>query len=128
MNQELNEFVNACLKEYEYQCLGDSKNGNKQGKILISICIELRNQNRLYELSHLLEHNHPQVRFRAAEILLISFPDKAEKVLEELSALRGLEFGNIGFVSRMTLQEWRKGNLKFPSEETLKRIEKDIKG
>lgn len=123
MNQEIKKFVNACLKEYEYQSIGDSKNGNKQGKIIISICIQLKNENRLHELLSLLDHEHPQVRFRAAERTLLSFPDRAERVLEELSILHGIQFGQIGFVSQITLQEWKKGNLKFPTNETLKRFD-----
>ena len=31
MNKELEVFISSCLKEYEYQSLGDSKNSNKQG-------------------------------------------------------------------------------------------------
>lgn len=123
MNQEIKKFVNACLKEYEYQSIGDSKNGNKQGKIIISICIQLKNENRLHELLSLLHYEHPQVRFRAAERTLLSFPDRAERVLEELSKLHGVQFGQIGFVSQITLQEWKKGNLKFPTNETLKRFD-----
>lgn len=125
MNQELEKFVNACLKEYEYQSKGDSRNGNKQGKIIISICVQLKNENRLHELLGLLDHEHPQVRFRAAERTLLSFPDRAEKVLEDLTILRGIEFGQIGFVSQITLREWKKGNLKFPTNETLKHFESD---
>ena len=123
MNQELEKFVNACLKEYEYQRLGDSKNSNKQGRIIISICIQLKKENRLHALLSLLEHEHPQVRFRAAERTLLSFPDRAERVLKDLSLLRGIQFGQIGFVSQITLQEWQKGNLKFPTNETLKRFD-----
>lgn len=123
MNQELEKFVNACFKEYEYQSLGDSKNSNKQGRIIISICIQLKKENRLHELLSLLDHKHPQVRFRAAERTLLSFPDRAERVLVELSKLRGIQFGQIGFVSQITLQEWKKGNLKFPTNETLKRLD-----
>lgn len=125
MNQEIKKFVTACLKEYEYQSMGDSKNGNKQGKIIISTCIQLKNEDRLHELLSLLDHEHPQVRFRAAEKSLFSFPDRAEKVLEELSLLRGIKFGQIGFVSQITLREWRKGNLEFPTKETLKRFDID---
>ena len=125
MTEELKKFINACIKEYEYQIDGDSKNGNKQGKIIISICVQLKNENSLNELLSLLDHEHPQVRFRAAERTLLSFPDRAERVLEELSMLRGIEFGKIGFVSQITLQEWKKGNLKFPTNETLKRLEND---
>lgn len=117
-------FVDACLEEYKYHQLGDSKNGNKQGKIIISISILLKKENRLHELLDLLDHEHPQVRFRAAEQLLHISASRAEKTLEELSTLRGIQFGEVGFVSQITLREWRKGNLKFPSEETLKRIEK----
>ena len=124
MNKELEVFISSCLKEYEYQSLGDSKNSNKQGINITSICIQLKNENRLHELLDLLDHEHPQVRFRAAEKTLIAFPQKAERVLIELSTLHGLQFGQIGFVSQITLEEWKKGNLKFPTEETLKRMRK----
>ena len=125
MSKEIDMFVNACLEEYKYSQLGDSKNGNKQGKIIISISILLKKENRLHELLDLLDHEHPEVRFRAAEQLLEFSPIRAEKTLEELSTLRGSQFGGVAFVSQITLQEWRKGNLKFPTEETLKRIEQD---
>ena len=120
---DLENFVNACLKEYEYQSLGDSKNANKQGRVILSLSIKLNQENRLHELLSLLDHEHPQVRFRAAERTLLSFPNIAEKVLVELSKLRGIQFGQIGFVSQITIQEWKKGNLKFPTSETLKRFD-----
>lgn len=124
MNREMDTFVNACLEEFKYHQLGDSKNGNRQGKIIISISILLKKENRLHELLDLLDHEHPQVRFRAAEKLLYIAPSRAEKTLEELSRLKRGQLGAVAFVSQITLQEWRKGNLKFPTEETLKRIEK----
>ena len=79
MNCEIEKFINACLKEYEYQSLGDSKNGNKQGKIIISICVQLKKENRLHELLNLLNHEHPQVRFRCAEKTLLFFRTKPKK-------------------------------------------------
>jgi len=127
MNEEISRFINACLEEYKYDQLGDSKNGNKQGKIVISISILLKKEDRLQELLDLLNHEHPQVRFRAAEKTLQISPSRAEKTLEELSTLRGMQLGGVAFVAQVTLQEWRKGNLKFPTEKTLKLIEQDIK-
>ena len=54
------------------------------------------------------DHENPYVRLWAAGYTL-SLPNSgAEEVLVALSSIRV-----IGFDARMTLQEWRKGNLKF---------------
>lgn len=110
MNTDLNKFVNACTLKGEYEEIGDSKNGNKQYKIIHSIYLLLKKENRLEELIELLDHENPYVRSWAAGYTLQIFPLRAEKILEELTDIKSKP---VGFNAEMTLREWRKGNLKF---------------
>lgn len=109
MDNELKKFVEACIAKGEAEELGDSKTGNKQYKVISKVYMALKENNRITELLVLLNHENPYVRLWAAGYTLQILDSRAESVLEELSLLRGL----IGFNSKMTLSEWRKGNLKF---------------
>lgn len=61
------------------------------------------------QLISILSHSDGYVRLNAASTLLNIVPREAEKCLEELSKERG----TLGFISEITLQEWRKGTLKI---------------
>jgi len=68
----------------------------------------MRSNDRLSELVDLLEHEDPYVRLWAASYTLQIMPTKAEKVLEEISHVKGVM---AGFSAKMTLEEWKKGTL-----------------
>ena len=56
-----------------------------------------------------LDHPNGYVRLNAAVALLDTFPCQAEKCLENLAKERE----NLGFISEITLEEWKKGELKI---------------
>ena len=109
MDADLEKFERACILKGEADELGDSKKGNKQYKIIHSVYLLFKNNNRLDELLSLLDHENPYVKLWASAYTLHISQSIAEKTLESLSNLKG----NIGFCSEMTLREWRNGNLKF---------------
>jgi len=91
---------------------GDPRKAIEQYEVLAASCRELRKrgieaQRRLEEL---LDHKTPYVRLWAACHCLEFSSVKAERVLEHLVKGGGVS----GFTAEMTLQEWRKGTLKFP--------------
>lgn len=104
-------FIKACTLKGAYSELGDSKNANKQYKKVHETYLFFKNKNRLDVLLELLNHDNPYVRLGASTYTLQIDPQRAEKTLEELLGVRR---GLLGFEAQMTLQEWRKGNLKFP--------------
>jgi hypothetical protein len=103
----IQKFTKACIIKGKADEAGDSRKGNKQYKIINATYQELKANKCLNELLPLLEHENLYVRMWASGYLLQITPAIAEKVLEQLSSLRG----NIGFCSTITLREWRSGNL-----------------
>ncbi|OQB24674.1 MAG: hypothetical protein BWY11_00896 [Firmicutes bacterium ADurb.Bin182] len=110
MKNEIDKFVNACIEKGRFEELGDSKSGNKCYKIIRSVYEQLRDSGRLNELTTLLEHENPYVRLWASSYALQIVPKQAEETLEKLSAIKSVM---AGFSAKITLQEWKKGNLKF---------------
>ncbi len=108
MKNEIEKFVNACIEKGRLEELGDSKSGNKYYKVIRSVYERLRDSGRLIELTTLLEHENPYVRLWASSYVLQIVPKKAEEALEKLSAIKGVM---AGFSAKITLQEWKKGNL-----------------
>ena len=114
MHIELEKFICACIEKGKYEELGNSKMGNKQYTIIKSAYLSLKKAGRLDDMTGLLEHENPYVRLWAASYMLPILPTKSENTLKELSTLKGKP---VAFSAQMTLQEWRKGNLKFPTEK-----------
>jgi len=109
MDSDIKKFIEACIIKGEAGEVGDSKTDNKQYKIINSVYILMKNSNRLDEFVNLLNHESPYVRLWASAYALQVTNSMAEEVLETLADFKGL----LGFEAMMTLQEWRKGNLKF---------------
>lgn len=111
LEKMLFEYVNACIKAEEAQENGDSKNFNKQHRVIQKIRKELK-ENQEYGIEKLLpylEHLSPFVRLETAFSVIPVAPERAKKVLNQLKEIRGLT----GYSAEMTLTEWEKGNLKF---------------
>ena len=103
----LDKFIEFSLKRFNAKT---SVTANKYFQKLKDISIEMVNLNNILELRNLYNHENIAVRCNAAFALLPFDAVEAEKVLEELAIQRG-DF--VYLEARMTLQEWRKGNLKF---------------
>ncbi|HHV09434.1 MAG TPA: DUF2019 domain-containing protein [Clostridiales bacterium] len=79
MNSDLQKFADACVAKGKYEEIGDSKNGNRQYKVINSIYLLLKKEKRLHELLELINHNNPYVRSWAAGYVLPLSPAQAEK-------------------------------------------------
>ena len=110
LNQEIMQFQFKAMKHGMALEKGDSKTANKAYKEIHKNYLVLKKQNKLIELEPLLEHDSPYVRFWASRYLLQICLKKSEKILEELSKLKGI---SVAFDARMTLREWKEKNLKF---------------
>ena len=106
----LEKFIQSAIGEAEAEVEGNPKKADKFGKKMREIAISLYKADRIEELEILLTHENPSVRGNAAIKLLPFATEKAEDVLQELAEKSGL---SIYFVARNTLEEWRKGNIKF---------------
>lgn len=109
-NKLIEEYVEAAINYGESIEKGNSKEANKNATKMH----EIRNKIKQVENYHnwfipLLNHENDYVKLYSAYLLLQVVPEKAEIVLVELSKKRKL----LGFEAKMTLKEWRKGNLKF---------------
>lgn len=107
----LSEYLEACMKGEDAQERGDFKTYNKQQRVIQKIRKELKSNSEygLEKLSPFWEHQNNFVRLETAISLVPIQPERAKKVLLELSDTRGLT----AFNAQMTLSEWEKGNLKF---------------
>jgi len=103
----LDKFVEFSLKRFNAKT---SATANRYFQKIKDISIEMVNSDSIFELKNLFNHENAAVRCNAAFALLPFDTFEAEKVLEELAMQRG---SFIYLEARMTLQEWRKGNLKF---------------
>lgn len=108
LNSNLSNFVEMCEKKAELENSGNWETGNQLYNRIIAIYNELETSGREKDLLELLDYKNPWVRLWAATFMLKVDSKKAEQVLEELSTLKF-----VGFDAKITLQEWRKGNLKL---------------
>ena len=111
LEQILEEFIEACLKEEDSLKRGDSKTGNKQYRIIKDIRHDLKSNPNygIEKLIPFLEHSSMNVRLHAAFCLIPVLPEQAKNVLMVVAEGRGI----VAFNAQMTLSEWKKGNLKF---------------
>ncbi|CAH2715096.1 hypothetical protein BACCIP111895_02280 [Neobacillus rhizosphaerae] len=109
MDERAPKFGDIAKKRWEYLNNDDSTKGNNCYDELLSIAIELRNEGKLHELGGLLDNENEGVQFEAATKLLTLNFEKAEKTLEKLTEKKGV----LPFSAKMTLRQWRAGNLKF---------------
>ena len=101
-------FVEAAIKHAEATKEADYKTGNKNFLKKIAAVSYLKEHNSIHELLQYLNHNDVGVRLAAATYLLPQYEEKGIKVLEEIAKIAGPP----SFDAKMTLREWRNGNLK----------------
>ncbi len=103
-------FIDAAASHGEATETGDYNRGNKQYKAIVKTYKQLKDQKGGIEALHqLMYHSNLSVQSWAASVLLDIYTEEAEKVLQSIADGHGL----VGFSAKMTLQEWKKGNLKF---------------
>jgi len=91
---------------------GEYKAGNKVFPVLNIVYSELRSRgdDARRALLPLLLDEDPGVRLHAATHALDFAPSEGERVLSSL-----IHVGRfVGFTAELTLEEWKKGNLRFP--------------
>lgn len=88
----------------------NSKKANEAYDKIHKTYLLLKDMDKLDELKPLLDDESPYVRLWAAGYLLKTYPKKAEQVLVELGKVKGI---SVAFDARITLFEWKEGNLKF---------------
>ncbi len=101
------EAINHGIHAYSLE-KGSTKKTNKAADVINKTYKSIKEMGRLDELKPLLDDESPHVRLWVAGFLLDIYPEEAERVLIELGKMR-----HIGFEARMTLSEWKEGNLKF---------------
>lgn len=111
MKELIKKYIAASINYGAAQEEGDSKKVNKNAAAIRKIRLQFKENYPLYakELEPLLQHENDYVRLKSAFDLLPVMTDKAEETLLELSVRKGL----IGFEAEITLQEWKKGNIKY---------------
>lgn len=110
MDKLIDQYVDVAINSGKAKEEGDYKSVNSYYDIIQRIRIEMKKDPQyVVKLEPLLQHDNEYVRLEAAFDLLPILSERAENVLSELSKKRGLN----GFEAEMTLQEWKKGNLRF---------------
>lgn len=89
--------------------VGDKKNVNKLHKKIQDLYTKAKELNHTNVFSELLSYPDENVRLWAATFTLKSFPDLAERTLEDLSKLTSIT----GLSAKTTLDLWRQGMLNL---------------
>jgi hypothetical protein len=105
----VSEFEFFCVKNDVAAQALDHKLANKYAKKIINCYLQLRELQKIGALSKLLKSDNDNVRLWAATHTLHTNELEAKKVLQELSEKSGFN----AFSAEMTLNEWKKGNLKL---------------
>ncbi len=107
-------FMENTLKRAQANDEGKFETGNKYSDKLMKCIVFLYEKDALEQLSPFLESANPALRLSAAFALLPIKTKECEKCLDSIAN------GNIkdhSFEAYYTLEEWKKGNLKFPYQE-----------
>lgn len=108
-NELLSQFEKAAVKYDLLRLNGTAKQMNAQFDLMTRIIGELAQLNKLDVLKSILTNDSEAVRFFVSSMILGAFPAEAETVLIDIANSKGF----YAFNAKITLKEWRKGNLKF---------------
>lgn len=109
--ENLERYIKAAKEHSEGTNIGDSRKTNLAYKKIDKIFRELKNRNQLGLLLKLIDHEHLGVKMWAATHLL---PYKEEIGLEILEEIQREHTDDLyGFDAKMTIREWKKGNLTY---------------
>lgn len=104
------EYLNALLLFIDATSNDDRKKARKFYTLVDRAFRQLRDSGRLGELTALLSHANDQVKLWAATHIL---PFDEKLATDFLSKMAEDDLSLVGFDAKMTLQEWRKGNLTY---------------
>lgn len=112
ISELLKIYAAAATAHGEATAKGDYRAANKQHDIVVAAYREFRARGLEAQRSlfGLLDHPHEAVRGWAAAHALEFAPEEGAPVLESLAKSASI----YGFTARVTLEEWKKGTLKFP--------------
>lgn len=109
ISSALELFEKAAVQHAEATEQGDYKTANKNYSQIIKSISYLKERNSLDKLLNFLPHSSVGVRMWAATYLLPIHETKAIKSLETIMNSSGIH----SLTAETTVNEWRKGNLKF---------------
>jgi hypothetical protein len=112
VDQLLARYQRAASRHGEATLSTDASSGNADANTVAEVYRELRRRGSETTLLVLLESSDLGVRAWAAAHAMAFAPAEGEPVLTALA--ESGESGLIGFGAEMTLDEWRKGRLRFP--------------
>ncbi len=105
-------FAKAASEHGEFMEACDPKRANAKFRQMAKLYGEIRRRGiaAQRELLTLLTNDNPNIRSRAAEYALDFEPREGEKVLKEILET---QIGDLRLTARMTLEQWRKGEIRF---------------
>jgi hypothetical protein len=112
ISELVSAFAKAAAEQAEFMAAFDPKRANSKFDQMAKLYGELRRRGSeaQRQLLALLESENPHIRLQAAIYTLDFEPEIAEKVIT--SIFRN-ETGSLRSEARMTLEQWRKGEIKF---------------
>ena len=109
IEEALEIFEEACIKQSEATEQGDYKTGNKYHSKIIKAVTFLKSKNAISSLKDCLSSPFVSVRLWSACYWLSVNEGEGIKFLEEIVKTPGIN----SLTAETTLSEWRKGNLRF---------------
>jgi hypothetical protein len=108
-SEALSRFEDAAIKHADAIEQGNHKAANKNCDLIIKVANFLKSESKLDLLTEFLTHSSDGVKVWAATYLLSINAEMAINVLEQIAK----ETGSRAFAAKITLKEWREGNLKL---------------
>ena len=102
-------FEEACVLHIEATKNGDYKTGNKCHSRIMQAIAFLKSENAIGNLKDYLSHPDVGVRLWSASFWLPIDEEEGINILQDISNGSGI----ISLMAETTIQEWKKGNLKF---------------
>ena len=108
MDELILKFQQIARERWQYLEEGNARKGNRCFDQLEKIATKLKENNRIGELSILLDDPADSVRYETAGKLLpvSQYTQKSEEVLEKIGEGRGM----LPFCARQALERWRSGD------------------
>ena len=109
-SEEQHKFIKLCLAHHKTKLEGDYVSGNKIMKRKLDFIKDLMNDKRLNILKPLLKHKEPSIRYASATYFLM---EEEKTALLALEKLEKENHKSVSFSAKITISEWKSGNLTF---------------